>query len=176
MNSTSNTLLEGQRLWWDGRPAILLERDINYHTSNNFNVYNQGYRITYTVRFEDAEGGSVSLSADSDYAMYRSIPYYEYSGFQIGDTMEIKRDGLEPNLRGRLLEIDKDAERYGYRVGEEGGTSIWFSFAELIKIHSVTSRERSPRAVEVLKKTIAEKREELEALETALEVLEYATT
>jgi hypothetical protein len=173
LNSYSNTLQEGQRLWYDGRPATLVSKDYIYDDSFR---YSSRIEYTYTVRFDDDKGEAVTLSDSHGYALYEAIIYYEYSGFSIGDTLEIQRSGLEPNLRGRLLEVDENAERWPYRVGEVGSNSVWFSYAELTKIHSVTSRERAPRAQEVLTKRIAEVREELEALETALEVLGYATT
>lgn len=108
--------------------------------------------------------------------LVEGLIYHPKSGFKIGDTMEIAREGLEPNLRGRLLEIDESAEMWPYRVGHtETGASVWFAWHELTKIHSIISAQRSGKAKEVLKKQIAEARAELEALETALEILEYAS-
>lgn len=102
--------------------------------------------------------------------------YHPDSEYSVGDYFEIKRDGLEPDLRGRLLEINPDAEMWPYRVGHaETDVSAWFAWNELTKIHSVISAQRSGKAKAVLKKQIEEARAELEALETALEVLEYAS-
>lgn len=172
MSTFANELQKGHRFWYDGRPATLVGKDHSFE-----GMYSSHITYTFTLRFDDDKGGTRTLSewsVPSD--LYRSIVFTKDSGFELGDTLEIKRDGLEPNLRGKLLEINENAERYPYRVGQELGVSIWFSWHELTKIHSVVSYQRSPRAKEVLKKVIAEKREELEALETALEVLEYATT
>lgn len=130
-------------------------------------------RVTLTP---DDDGEDQSYDGWSIYKMGSGLIYHPKAKFSIGDYFEIKRDGLEPDLRGRLLEIDPTAEMWPYRVGHtETNASAWFAWHELTKIHSVISRERSPRAKEVLKKKIAEARAELEALETALEVLEYTS-
>jgi hypothetical protein len=106
----------------------------------------------------------------------QGLIYHPKSGYSVGDYFEIKRDGLEPDLRGRLLEIDPEAEMWPYRVGHaESDVSAWFAWSELTKIHSIISAQRSGKAKAALKKKIEEARAELEALETALEVLEYAS-
>ena len=109
------------------------------------------------------------------YELYENLIFCPNSEFKVGDTMEIAREGLEPNLRGILLEINESAEMWPYRVGQQDGVSVWFGYKELTKIHSIISAQRSGKAKEVLKKQIAEARAELEALETALEILEYAS-
>lgn len=130
-------------------------------------------RVTLTP---DNGGAVQTYDGWSTYKLTEGLIYHPEAKFSIGDYFEIKRDGLEPDLRGRLLEIDPTAEMWPYRVGHtETNASAWFAWHELTKIHSVISHARAPRAKEVLKKKIAEARAELEALETALEVLEYAS-
>jgi hypothetical protein len=99
----------------------------------------------------------------------------EKSGYEIGDYFEIKRTGLQPDLRGRLISVDENADRWPYRIADEDGNSASFAYYELTKIHSVISRTRAPQAIETLRSQIAITKAELEALETALEVLMYAS-
>lgn len=171
--SLYNQLEEGQRFWCIERPVTLVRKDYDFDDNSRWST---NVTCNYTLEYNDRQGGWLTLSDYEAVVLLEGRVYAPNSGFLVGDTMEIKRDGLEPNIRGRLLEIDEQAERWPYRVGHDNGPSVWFSLGELTKIHSVTSRERSPRALEVLKKRITEAREELEALETALEVLEYAAT
>ena len=103
------------------------------------------------------------------------LVYLSSSGFEIGDYFEIARTGLQPDLRGRLISIDENAERWPYRIADEDGNSASFSFYELTKIHSVISQTRAPKAIQTLKTQIELTKAELEALETALEVLQYAS-
>ena len=123
----------------------------------------------------DNGGSAKTFTGWELYKLTEGLIYHPSAGFNVGDYFEIKRDGLEPDLRGRLLEIDPESEMWPYRVGQPDGPSVWFAWHELTKIHSVISYKRAPKAKEVLKEQIARTRAELEALETALEVLEYAS-
>lgn len=126
----------------------------------------------YDVRFLDNDE---IVTYDSTYLLLRKIVFLENSGYEIGDYFEIKRTGLQPDLRGRLISIDENAGRWPYRIADEDGNSASFSYFELTKIHSVISQKRAPKAIETLKAQIVATKAELEALETALEVLQYAS-
>lgn len=131
---------------------------------------------TYKFQYDKAGTQEVTYKGDSkSEELFNGLTFVKDSGYKIGEVFEVEREGLDPNLRGQLLEIDEKAEMWPYRIGQEGGISIWFGFREIRKIHSVISAERSPRAKEIIKAQIELKKAELEALETALEVLEYAT-
>ncbi len=176
-----NDLNIGDRVFLKGKGAATIERkDYRYYddddyyggrNSRNSSTYN------YQIKFDKGDGTDVQyLKDESDkYSLYENLIYTKDHGFNIGDTFEVEREGLEPNLRGRLLEIDAAAEMWPYKIGQEYGVSVWFGIKEIRKIHSVISQERAPKAKEVLKEQIARTRAELEALETALEVLEYAS-
>lgn len=175
-----NKLKEGMRFRFpDGKTTWTLTK--KFTEMPDYSEMSMSYHIPMKEEMErfrltpDNGGTDQTYDGWSVHKVVDSIIYHPKAGFSIGDYFEIKREGLEPDLRGRLLEIDPEAEMWPYRVGQADGPSVWFSWKELTKIHSVVSRERSPKAVKSLKKQIAEKREELEALETALEVLEYAS-
>ena len=126
----------------------------------------------YDVRMLDNDE---IVTYDSKYLLISKIVFLEKSGFEIGDYFEIKRTGLQPDLRGRLISIDENDDRWPYRIADESGNSASFSYFELTKIHSVISRQRAPKAIETLQVQLAIARAEVEALETALEVLQYAS-
>lgn len=178
-------LAVGNRVFLPGKgAATIINKDLHWPEDIDDGF---GYRIPsswyggpdyiYSIQFDKLDGKVVEdvKSTDSQYRLYDGLTFVKDSGYKIGETFEVEREGLEPNLRGRLLEIDETAEMWPYKIGQEGGVAVWFGYREIRKIHSVTSAERSPRAKEVLKAQIQLKREELEALETALEVLEYTT-
>jgi hypothetical protein len=128
----------------------------------------------HDIKFDD--NGEVAVyDGWSVGTLLNTLIFKENSGFEIGDYFEIKRDGLQPDLRGRLISIDENDARWPYRVADESGNSATFSYYELTKIHSVISQKRAPKAIETLKSQIEIAKAELEALETALEVLMYAS-
>lgn len=175
-----NQLVEGMRFRFpDGKTTWTLTK--KFTEMPDYSGMSRSYYIPSREemsRFKltpDNGGADQTYDGWSIHKVADGIIYHPEAGFSIGDYFEIKREGLEPDLRGRLLEIDPEAEFWPYRVGQADGPSVWFSWKELTKIHSVTSRDRAPKAKEVLKEQIARTRAELEALETALEVLEYAS-
>lgn len=171
--SDHSGLKVGQRFWVDGKAGTLLKRDAEWpeYDRDSYLSFRTEPDYSWTIQFDNGE-----TKVYTQYTpLVLGMTYNPDAGYKVGDTFEVEREGLEPNLRGRLLEIDPAAEMWPYKIGQEHGVSVWFGVKEIRKIHSVVSRERAPKATESLKKQIAEKREELEALETALEVLEYAS-
>lgn len=135
-----------------------------------------GYERYYKYDIKMADNGEqVTFDGYTADRLLRRLVYLETSGYEVGDYFEIKRTGLQPDLRGRLISVDENADRWPYRIADEDGNSASFSYYELTKIHSVISQKRAPNAIESLKAQIALTKAELEALETALEVLQYAS-
>jgi hypothetical protein len=159
-------LCEGQRFRIKDRTCTLVEKKMDFR--DPLSAYPE---IFFTVKYDD-NGETEMVDAGR---LYKGMIYNPLREFEVGDTFEVAREGLEPNLRGVLVEVDPEADRWPYRLAGPDGAGTWFAWNELTKIHSVVSRERAPRAAELLRKQIAAKKEELEALETALEVLEYAS-
>ena len=172
------SLKEGMRFRNDetGATWILTRKFFVEPDYNSGSVWNlPGVEEMQRVEFTPDNGGSpVTYNGWSLHRITEGLIYHPEAEFGLGDYFEIKREGLDPDLRGTLVEVDEKADRWPYKIQGENGNSVWFAWYELTKIHSVVSRDRAPRAVKVLRKRIAETREELEALETALEVLEYA--
>ena len=142
-----------------------------------YKTYTFGNRESYQFHtFVDKDGNTCTYDGWKATSMWTYLIYDPGNGWEVGDYFEIKRTGLDPDLRGRLVEIDAEADRWPYKIaGPEGSQPIAFGCKELTKIHSVTSFERAPKARAVLVKKIEEARAELEALETALEILDYAS-
>lgn len=174
-------LKEGMRFRFpDGTTTWTLTR--KYHEEYDYSGFGRAYHIPsmeemQRVKLTPDNGGAVqTYDGWSLHKLKGGLIYHPNAKYSVGDYFEIKRDGLEPDLRGRLLEINPEAEMWPYRVGNpETDVSAWFAWHELTKIHSIISAQRSGKAKAVLKKQIDEARAELEALETALEVLEYAS-
>lgn len=164
----------GMRFLIDNRTAQCI--DVRMDQPNDLFGYMGRYEMYYKhdIKFNDNDE-VVVYDGWSVKKLLNALVYKENSGFEIGDYFEIARAGLEPNLRGRLISINEDAERWPYRVADEDGNSASFAFYELTKIHSVISQKRAPKAIETLKAQIKTTKDELEALETALEVLQYAS-
>lgn len=134
--------------------------------------YDRYYK--YDIKMLD-NGEQVTFDGYATETLMKHLVYLASSGFEVGDYFEIKRAGLQPDLRGRLISVDENADRWPYRIADEDGNSASFSYYELTKIHSVISQKRAPGAIETLTAQIKVTKAELEALETALEVLQYAS-
>jgi hypothetical protein len=170
---------EGTKFYKDGESWTLKAQgyDRDLYEADSFRIY-RSYHDTYEyTRFElvSPQGITKILTGTAIYDFLDHVIFNPNAGFELGDRFEIKRAGLDPNLRGKLVEIDQNAEQWPYRIEGPDGNSSWFSVTELTKLHSVTSFERSGAAKQALQVQIEAKRAELEALEVALEVLEYAS-
>lgn len=176
MRINSNYLTKGSRVFLDDDTATIVDSQSNYFANAGLSIYNPEPEVEYTLKWDSGkEDSKVKGTSWGLRYLFDAVVYFTDSGLEIGDTVEIERSGLDPNLRGILVEVDEKAARWPYKVEAlDGLSSEWFSVAELTKIHSIISRERAPQAIKVLRKTIEEKKDELKALETALEVLEYA--
>jgi hypothetical protein len=173
-----SSIIKGMKFILDNRVGEC----INVRHERPKDDYGFGYSIggydryyKYDVKMLD-NGEEVTFDGYAAERLVKNhLVYQKTSGFEIGDYFEIKRTGLQPDLRGRLISIDEDADRWPYRIADEDGNSASFSYYELTKIHSVISQTRAPKAIETLQAQLVIARAEVEALETALEVLQYAS-
>jgi hypothetical protein len=159
-------LSEGDRLKVNGEYLTLVEYDYN---SDRFSWSNDGY---WNVKYDD--GRTERLTA---WGLHRGNLVYDKEALKLGDRVEVKLEDpmVDSFPRGKIIAIDPEHAETPYTVESlDGKLTTKFAAFEINKILTALSWEKRGDSKKALEKLVAEKRAELQALEIALEVLEFA--
>lgn len=163
--SVHNGLSEGDRLKYNDEYLTLTD----YEYSRDRFAYSNGY---WKVKYDDGRTSQI----ESWYLHERHLVYSE-NVFKLGDRVEVKLEDpmIDSFPRGKIVAIDKNHAETPYTVESlDGKLTSKFAAFEINKILTALSWEKRGDSREAIQKLVNEKRAELQALEIALEVLEFA--
>lgn len=158
-------LSTGHRVKIDGEFATL----IDFKNDSRDWSFSSGH---WVVKFDDGRTEEIR-----SWNLGRSQLVYDEHAFKLGDRVEVKLEDpmVDTFPRGKVIAIDPEHPETPYTVTSLDGTiTSKFALYEINKILTALSWEKRGASKEALAKLVAEKRVELQALEIALEVLEFA--